>query len=121
MFNYDPINHRTYLEVLIMAFFALEKLNQLHDGYQKKFSINGLSLLLLQSEGRLYLIENRCPHMDVPLTEAKQLPGAKLQCRAHGIEFDLDSGKACGPLAGTLDCLKAYTLAYEGTSVGIDV
>ena len=104
-----------------MSYHQLEQLSHLHDGYQKAFNINGQSLLLVQNEGKTYIIENRCPHMDVPLTDATQLPEQKIRCRAHGIEFELLTGKACGPLAGTLDCLKRFPLAYQGTSIGVEL
>lgn len=103
-----------------MAFYTLEKLVHLHDGYQRAFRVNGHNLLLVQQDGRPYLIENRCPHMDAPLTNADQGPGI-LRCRSHGIEFQLASGKACGPLAGTLASLKHYPIAYEGNSIGVEL
>lgn len=102
-------------------FYPLEKLAKLHDGYQKAFVLESHSLLLLQMDGQRYLIENRCPHMDVPLTTAEQLPDGGLRCRAHGIAFDLPSGKAQGPLANQLDCLKQFPLAYDGDTLGVEL
>ena len=104
-----------------MAFFALEQLSQLHDGYRRTFNIDGLSLLLLQLEGEVFLIENRCPHMDYSLSNSQAIPGLKIRCIAHGIEFDLNSGQACGPLAGTLDGLKKFPLIYDGNKVGVEI
>ncbi len=104
-----------------MPFCALEQLNKLYDGYKRAFCVNGHNVLLLQEEGKLYIIENRCPHMDVALEYADILPGQKIRCRAHGIEFDLNSGRAGGPLADSLDCLKHYTPVYHGSSVGLDI
>ncbi len=104
-----------------MAFFPLEQLSRLYDGYQKPFNVDGQQVLLCQLEGQLFLIENRCPHMDVPLSSATQLPGRQLRCQAHGIAFDLNTGKATGPLADTLDCVKKFPLVYEGTQVGLEL
>ncbi len=103
-----------------MAFHGLEKLNQLYDGYQRAFRVGGHNLLLVQQAGRSYLIENRCPHMDASLTNADQHEGT-LRCRAHGIEFRLADGKACGPLAGTLGSLKFYPIAYDGNVLGVEL
>lgn len=44
-----------------MAYVALAKLHQLYDGYRQALRVAGRELLLLQEEGRLYLIANRCP------------------------------------------------------------
>lgn len=104
-----------------MAFFPLEQLSRLDNGYKRAFNVEGNALLLCQIEGQVFLIENRCPHMDVALSDGTLLPGAKIRCRAHGIEFDMQSGKACGPLADTLSSLKKYPLTYQGTQVGIEV
>ena len=104
-----------------MTFFALEQCHRLHDGYQRAFKVEGQDLLLCQLEGQVFIIENRCPHMDVSLTEAVQLPGKKLRCRAHGIEFDMVTAKACGPLADTLDCLRHFPVVYEGTQIGVEL
>jgi nitrite reductase/ring-hydroxylating ferredoxin subunit len=103
-----------------MAFFALQHLHKLHDGYREPFKVAGLSLLLVHEGGKTYIIENRCPHMDVPLDRAVILPDQKIRCMAHGIEFDLKSGKPGGPLANTIDCLKHYPVAYDGNQVGIE-
>ena len=103
-----------------MAFYPLEKLSQLYDGYQKPFRVAGQQLLLLQQEGRTFLIENRCPHMDASLSNADQEPGI-LRCRVHGIEFQLSDGRACGPLAGVMPSLKFYPLAYDGNTLGVEL
>lgn len=104
-----------------MAFHALEQLHRLQDGYKQAFKIDGVSLLLVQEEGKTFIIENRCPHMDVPLERGALVPEKKIRCLAHGIVFDLQSGKAEGPLANTLDCLKRFPVAYEGNKVGVDL
>ena len=104
-----------------MAFFALEQMSRLHDGYMRAFRVEGQNLLLIQEKGKLFLIENRCPHMDVPLDGGIIVPNLGIRCRAHGIEFDLESGRALGPLANTLDCLNRFQPAYQGTTVGVDL
>lgn len=101
-------------------FHPLAKLIDLHDGFRQSHVLAGKTYLLLQSDGQLYCIENRCPHMDAPLTNAEVSNGS-IRCRAHGIAFELDSGKAVGPLSGTLDCLSQLPLIYDGDRVGVDL
>ncbi len=103
-----------------MAFFPLANLVDLYDGYRSAFRVQGHSLLLLQHAGRTYLIENRCPHMDAPLVTGAVHDGV-IACRAHGIEFQLNDGKPLGPLAATLDCLRLYSVAYDGNKVGVEL
>lgn len=103
-----------------MAFFSLANLADLHDGCRVSATIAGRRLLLLQDEGEVFVIDNRCPHMDAPLATGKLDRGA-IVCRAHGIAFDLRSGRARGPLAETLECLHFYPVIYEGNKVGVDL
>jgi nitrite reductase (NADH) small subunit len=103
----------------IMAFVALEKLHQLHDGYRQLFRIQGREWLLIQDEGRLYCIANQCPHLQAPLARGSISDGA-IRCPSHGIEFILRTGMPTNPLA----CRHALTflnLIYEGNQVGFDL
>lgn len=104
-----------------MALVLLEKLSALTEGYKKAFRINGLNVLLIHHDDQTYLIENRCPHMDVPLDTGTLIYPSTIRCRAHGIEFCLKTGEAGGPLAGTLSGLKKIPLVYEGNQVGVDL
>jgi len=104
-----------------MAFYPLEQLSKLHDGYKKSFKVAGKSLLLVQSEGQAFVIENRCPHMDVPLDNAQLIDANSIRCRAHGIEFDLPSGKPKGPLADMINCLNKFSISYDGATLGVEI
>lgn len=104
-----------------MAFHSLLTLSQLHDGYKHAFKVEGLSLLVVQDEGKVYIFDNRCPHMDVPLNTGVITSDSTIRCRSHGIEFKFKDGRAVGGLADTLGCLKFYTPVYEGTSLGVEL
>jgi nitrite reductase/ring-hydroxylating ferredoxin subunit len=102
-----------------MAYIPLAKLHQLYDGYRQALRFNGRDLLLLQEQGRTYLILNQCPHRGAPLTHAT-LAGDCLRCPLHGIEFNLHTGKA----ANTADCserLVFLPIIYEANTLGIEV
>lgn len=103
-----------------MAFYSLANLADMYDGFSAAFNVGGQRLLLLQENGEIFVIENRCPHMDAPLASGRVTQGA-IVCRAHGIAFDLRSGRARGPLAGMLDCLRFFPVVYEGNKVGVDI
>ncbi|WP_370978815.1 Rieske (2Fe-2S) protein [Agaribacterium sp. ZY112] len=104
-----------------MAFHVLEQLSRLQDGYKKSFNIEGHKLLLIHENGHSYLIEDRCPHKDLPLSTGTVTPDGKLRCSAHGIAFELNSGKATGPMGDVLDCLTRFDLVYEGSTVGVEL
>lgn len=103
-----------------MAFCPLEKLSVMHTGYKKAFTLRNQALLLIQPNETPMLIENKCPHMDIRLDTGELLGNNVIRCRAHGIEFDLLSGKAQGALSDALPCLKKFTIIYEGAQLGVD-
>ena len=98
-----------------MAFYPLERLVNLYEGYRQAFMIAGKPLLLLQEGGRTHLLINQCPHQQAPLTKASIEQGI-LQCPVHGIRFDLATGRA---QAGCAQSLQYLPLAYEGNQVGV--
>jgi nitrite reductase/ring-hydroxylating ferredoxin subunit len=51
----------------------------------------GKSVALFNVGGRLLAIDDSCPHQGSSLCAGK-LEGAVIQCRAHGLRFDLTSG-----------------------------
>lgn len=103
-----------------MTFHRLANLHDLHDGYLAPFRIHNRSILLIQEGGKHYVIENRCPHMDAPLSTGS-LKNGHIVCRSHGIAFDLGNGQALGPLSGILPCLTFFEVAYEGSQVGVNM
>jgi|SRR5690554_2431296 nitrite reductase/ring-hydroxylating ferredoxin subunit len=96
-------------------FYPLEKLHLLHDGYKRTFKVGRTEIMLIQDEGRTYLIENRCPHAGAPLTHGPVFDG-RIGCPMHGLTFDLATGHsgACAPL-------NTFVPVYEGTMIGVDL
>lgn len=103
-----------------MSYQALETLHRLHDGYRQALRLGGRELLLLQEEGRVYLLANRCPHMDAPLHKAS-VRDNRLRCPVHGIEFNLLTGRAEGAAADCVGPLEFLALVYEGNTLGVEL
>lgn len=99
-----------------MAYLALEKLINMHDGYRKVVRVQGEEFLLLQESGEAHLIRRACPHAEMPLDGAVVSAG-ELTCPWHLMRFSLRTGEASHPGCPSLKTLK---LAYEGNSLGID-
>lgn len=103
-----------------MSFTALANLVDLYDGYKKSVRVGGYNLLLIQENGQCFIIEDRCPHMDAPLATGI-IADDSITCRAHGIRFNLISGRAEGALASSLDCLKRFPPVYDANKIGVDL
>jgi nitrite reductase/ring-hydroxylating ferredoxin subunit len=55
--------------------------------------VEGISLLIVKKDGKIYVFEDRCSHQEMPISENYDLEGGKLICMWHGAEFDLETGK----------------------------
>lgn len=75
-------------------------------GQRKLVFVEGQSILVFNVAGTLHAVDNSCPHNGASLAGGR-LEGSKLQCPAHGLRFDLATGRTPG--AGGL-CLKTYAV-----------
>jgi len=65
----------------------------------------GRSFIAVREQGRLFLYDNRCPHIGVPLhwrpNEFLTPDKSLIQCATHGALFSIDSGEClAGPCQG---------------------
>lgn len=63
----------------------------LEEGKLVKGDANGLPVLLVKQNGRIYAMSNTCPHAGGPLNEGT-LEGGSVICPWHGSQFDLADG-----------------------------
>lgn len=73
-------------------------------------------IALVESEGRIYAVDNRCPHMGYPLSVGS-LKGTTLTCDWHNWKFDLDSG---GCLRGE-EAVRSYETRVEGGHILVNI
>ena len=79
-------------------FAAAATLDEVPSGAVKPVELNGRSILLCNSNGRIFAIINRCSHADEKL-ECGAMRAGWIACPAHGARFDLATGKAKNPPA----------------------
>ncbi|MGQ9425328.1 Rieske (2Fe-2S) protein [Gilvimarinus sp. F26214L] len=101
-----------------MRFHPLDYLHRLHEGYQRAFVVDGQPLLLIQTDGRAYIVANQCPHMNAPLTHARIQDGV-IRCPLHGFEYNLHSGRPARAAFEGGGRLQHFPVAYEGNQIGI--
>lgn len=59
---------------------------------------NGREIALFNVQGKIYALDNACPHMGGPLGEG-ELEGCVVTCPWHGWQFDVKTG-ACLNMPG---------------------
>jgi nitrite reductase/ring-hydroxylating ferredoxin subunit len=82
------------------------------------FNAKGQKILVINVEGELFAIENRCPHMGYPLFFGS-LEGDVLTCGFHSAKFNVKTGKALGPV--TSERLKTFPVKIQNSSIFIEV
>jgi nitrite reductase/ring-hydroxylating ferredoxin subunit len=79
--------------------------------------IDGQTIALFQHEGRVYAIDNRCPHMGFPLHQGSLKCGI-LTCHWHHARFDLASGGTFDPWA---DDVRSYPVQIDNGDIWVDM
>ncbi|HXZ67059.1 MAG TPA: Rieske 2Fe-2S domain-containing protein, partial [Alphaproteobacteria bacterium] len=87
------------------------------EGGKKLFKQGGKQILVIEAEGRLFAIANRCPHEGYPLSEGTLSQGCVLTCNWHNWKFDLATGEA---LVGG-DSARTYAIRMDTGEILIDL
>ena len=80
-------------------------------------NVAGHSIALAKSNGNIFAVDNRCPHMGYPLNRGSVQDGI-LICHWHHAMFDLASGCTFHPFA---DDVQAYPIDVREGSVYVNV
>ena len=75
-----------------MEKIQVANLDEVVEGEFLRCTAKGKKLLLTKVKGQISAIENRCPHLGLPLAKGKICDGA-VTCPFHGSRFDLLSGE----------------------------
>ena len=82
------------------------------------FNVKGQEILVINVEGELFAIENRCPHMRYPLFFGS-LEGNTLRCGFHSAKFNVRTGESVGPV--TSERLKTFPVKIQNSSIFVEV
>jgi nitrite reductase/ring-hydroxylating ferredoxin subunit len=77
----------------------------------------GHGIAVFHHDGRVFAVDNRCPHMGFPLSKGSLRCGI-LTCHWHHARFDLESGGTFDPFA---DDARVYPVDVRGDDVWVDV
>ena len=100
-----------------MAFQRVARLSDIPEDGGFRVSLNGSEIGLYRVGGRVYAMENVCPHAGYPLNEGF-LDGTRVTCPGHGWEFDLITGLAPGEVEE--EPLARFPVRLDGDEVWVD-
>ena len=102
-----------------MAFTAICSTSAVSEGAMGLFQAGRKSVLLVwPAGGELKAYRGRCPHADMPLTDAS-FDGKTVTCPIHQWGFDGGSGKCVTHMVR--NALHPYELRVEGDEILVDV
>jgi nitrite reductase (NADH) small subunit len=119
---------------IFMARHFVTEIDQIDASKAKVFTVQGRSIGLIKTNGKIYAVRNVSPHKAAPVCQGTlkgtMLPSAPsafvfgledqiLQCPWHGWEFDLETGKTmCGNEGKKLNF---YPVTIEQSLVYVDL
>ena len=100
-----------------MACVALD-VPDLASGETRVVRAGGLKLVVCRVGDDWYAFENRCPHQDFPLGDAR-LRGHVIECSLHGGRFDVRDG--CPVRAPTRESLRLHPLFVRDGRLVVEI
>ncbi|HWA88185.1 MAG TPA: non-heme iron oxygenase ferredoxin subunit [Opitutus sp.] len=97
---------------------AIAKLADVPPGTGKAFAVGDRRIAVFNAGGRIFAIDDACPHDGAPLAEGT-VEGTTLTCPWHGAEFDLTCGKVlCLPAT---EDVRSYPVFVTGDSIEVEM
>jgi len=93
------------------------KLNEIPNFGKKVVSVSGQEILLVNIKGKIFAVENECPHQGSPMNAAVVKEGF-ISCPRHGYRFSLDNGTCSDHPECTL---KVYPVTIDGDDVLVEL
>jgi nitrite reductase/ring-hydroxylating ferredoxin subunit len=98
-------------------FVRATSLAELPDGASHTVTLEGNVIALFNSRGKIFAVDNRCPHMGFPLDRGT-VKDCILTCHWHHARFDLATG---GTFDQWADDVRAFPVKVEAGEVMVDV
>jgi nitrite reductase/ring-hydroxylating ferredoxin subunit len=92
-------------------------LAELPNGASRSLTLEGNVIALINSGGRIFAVDNRCPHMGFPLDRGT-VKDCILTCHWHHARFDLATG---GTFDQWADDVRAFPVRVERDAILIDL
>ena len=74
-------------------FIPVFEYDSLAPGSMRQVEVQGVSIVIVRIDEKIYALENRCTHEEFPLSDG-WLDNDHLVCAFHGARFDLKTGDA---------------------------
>ena len=93
------------------------KISEVPNLGKKVVSVSGREIVLVNVKGKIYAVENECPHQGSPLNAAIVKDGS-ISCPRHGYRFNLADGH-CAEHPGFV--LTTFPVQLNGDAIFVDL
>jgi 3-phenylpropionate/trans-cinnamate dioxygenase ferredoxin component len=98
--------------------YLVTELKDLPPGTGKAFTIADRRIAFFNVDGRIFAIDDRCPHEGASLAEGT-LDGTTVICPWHTAEFDVTCGKVLCPPA--VEDVRSYPVFLNGEAIEVEL
>jgi 3-phenylpropionate/trans-cinnamate dioxygenase ferredoxin subunit len=99
-----------------MEFVRVARFSEIPERRSKLIKVDDQEIAVWRVQGKLYAINNVCPHQHFALLHQGTLDGIHLTCPMHGWTFSLEDGKATTGNGRA----KVYQVKVEGDIVFVE-
>ena len=93
-------------------------IGDLENNQSKVVNVEDKEIAVFNVDGEFFAIDDKCSHSDESLSEG-EVYGCKVECPAHGAEFDLKTGEVLTPPASK--GVTCYQTSTDENSIYIEV
>lgn len=98
-------------------FTKVARVGDVQVGRSKKVMVGDLEIALWNAKGKIYAINNVCPHQHFSSLHEGTLEGICVTCPMHGWTFSLETGEATSGGGKAF----VYTVEVRGDQVFVDI
>jgi nitrite reductase/ring-hydroxylating ferredoxin subunit len=95
------------------------KVGAVRPGDMVAFDVDGAPIAVVNADGRMFAISDRCTHEECSLAADGILEGTVVTCGCHGAQFDVATGRVLAPPA--VEPLPVYPLRVVGDDILVEV
>ncbi len=121
-----------------MTTISVATSSQVKEGELFPVKVENQKVILTRIDGKVYAVENKCPHLGMPLAKGKVCDGA-VTCPWHGASYNLKTGQNVKwvdsfvgiplpswthqivSLGKSPQGIKTFTVSEQGDSVSISI
>jgi len=100
------------------GFRTVAQLEDVAEGGVKGVMIDSTAIVLVNVDGTIYALEDRCSHEEFPLSNGDVVAG-EIECQLHGARFCVKDGTPRA-LPAVMP-VKTYPVRVEGSAIQVDL